>query len=42
MAQKVDIWVDPVCPWALVATQWLLQVEKVRDVEARFNIMSLA
>lgn len=42
MTQKVDIWVDPVCPFAWVTTQWLLQVERVRDVEARFNIMSLA
>jgi hypothetical protein len=42
MAQQVDIWVDPVCPYAWATSQWLLQVEKVRDVEARFNIMSLA
>lgn len=42
MTQKVDIWVDPVCPWAWMTAQWMLEVEKVRDVEARFNIMSLA
>lgn len=42
MTQKVDMWVDPVCPFAWVTTQWLLQAEQVRDVEARFNIMSLA
>jgi hypothetical protein len=42
VTQKVDIWVDPVCPFAWVTAQWLLEVQKVRDVEPRFNIMSLA
>lgn len=42
MTQEVDIWVDPMCPWAWMTAQWMLQVEQVRDVKARFNIMSLS
>lgn len=42
MKQEVDIWVDPMCPWAWMTAQWLLEVEKVREVRARFNIMSLS
>lgn len=41
MKQDINIWVDPLCPFAWMTAQWLLEVEKVRDVHARFNIMSL-
>ena len=37
-----DMWFDPRCPWAWNASRWLLEVERVRAVEVRFHVMSLA
>ncbi len=39
--KSVEIWVDPICPWAWMTSRWLLEVERLGEVRVQFRLMSL-
>ena len=42
MMTTADFWFDPLCPWAWMTSRWMLEVERVREVQVHWNVMSLA
>ena len=42
MMTTANFWFDPLCPWAWMTSRWMLEVERVREVQVHWNVMSLA
>ena len=36
------MWFDPTCPWAWMTSRWLMEVQRLREIEVTWSVMSLS